>query len=369
MENTQQSVILSKADRNYGVDLLRIVSMLLIVLLHVLNIGGVASSVKENTDKYIIIELMFAVCYCCVNCYALISGYVGINGRYKYTNIVMIWLEVLFYTISITFIYSLVSGVKIDSEHVLTAFMPIMRKEYWYISSYFGLFFLMPLLNTTVKKATKKQLLCMIIPLFFVFTVMPFFPIFKDVSGLGGGYSVIWLMYLYLIGGLLSKFKDDFERISNYVLICVYVISTLLLFVGDLLVDKELNFWKELSFLSYTSPLCLIQSIALMMLFSRMNLKKLVPIVKFFSPLTLGVFLIHVHTYIWYPVMKNRFISYSSYSTVVFVLYILLTVLAIYVACSLIDFVRNSIFKALKLKKHIYNLELKVLGDVWGTSK
>lgn len=366
-QHAKTSPLIAPRERNWGVDLLRIVSMLLIVLMHVLNIGGVAASVKTGSAKYIIVELFYALCYCCVNCYALISGYVGIKGRYKYTNIVMIWLQVIFYTLLITLIYYLVSHNEIPQENMLKAFFPVMCKEYWYISSYVGLFFLMPILNIAINKASFKQLLGIILPLFVIFNLLPFFPIFKDISGLGGGYSVIWLMYLYLIGGFLSKFKDELEKISNFVLVALYIITTLLLFVGDLLNDKEITFFKELSFLSYTSPICVIQSVCMMILFSRMKLNKLVPLVKFFAPLTLGVFLIHVHTYVWYPILKNRFVSYAQKGTIVFVLYVILTVVGIYIACSLIDFIRNSIFKALKLKERIYKLELKTIGDVWGT--
>ena len=65
------------AKRNYGIDALRIVSMFMIVILHTLGHGGILSSVSIFSGKY-----------CAVNCYALISGYVGINSKYRYSKII-----------------------------------------------------------------------------------------------------------------------------------------------------------------------------------------------------------------------------------------------------------------------------------------
>ena len=78
-------------ERNYGIDLLRIVTMFMIVNLHVFWYGGILKS--ENlyflSAKYNIVWILEIICYVAVNCYALISGFVGIESRYKYSNIVL----------------------------------------------------------------------------------------------------------------------------------------------------------------------------------------------------------------------------------------------------------------------------------------
>ncbi|MBQ4600628.1 MAG: hypothetical protein IJB17_03245 [Oscillospiraceae bacterium] len=69
-------------DRHYGIDLLRVVAMYMVVVLHVIGKGGVASAVQEPGLSFGALWFLEVGAYCAVNCYALISGYVGVNGRY-----------------------------------------------------------------------------------------------------------------------------------------------------------------------------------------------------------------------------------------------------------------------------------------------
>ena len=74
--------------RNYGIDLLRIVAMYMIVLYHCLLLGGVitkATQIGIGSINYDISWLLDTLCYCAVNCYALISGYVGVKSKFNTT--------------------------------------------------------------------------------------------------------------------------------------------------------------------------------------------------------------------------------------------------------------------------------------------
>ena len=92
--------------RNYGIDLLRMFAMFLIAMLHVLGQGGVLNATVNSGTKNEAAWFLEICAYCAVNCYAIISGYVGISSKFKYTNIIMLWLQVAFYTLSITAVFS-----------------------------------------------------------------------------------------------------------------------------------------------------------------------------------------------------------------------------------------------------------------------
>lgn len=74
-------------ERNYGIDFLRIISMFMIVILHILGNGGILASVQIGSSNYHLAWILEIASYCAVNCYALISGYVGIYSVHKYSNI------------------------------------------------------------------------------------------------------------------------------------------------------------------------------------------------------------------------------------------------------------------------------------------
>ena len=83
--------------RNYGVDALRILAMYMIVILHVLGQGGILDAVRRGTGQYSVAWFMEIASYCAVNCYALISGYVGVKTKFRMSNILYLWLQVVFY--------------------------------------------------------------------------------------------------------------------------------------------------------------------------------------------------------------------------------------------------------------------------------
>ena len=118
------------AKRNFGIDALRIMSMFMIVVWHVIGQGGVLANTTQFSLNYEIVRLLKILVFCSVNCYALISGYVGINAKYKYTNLILIWLRTLFYAILITLLFAVFVPDKVDSRMWLNGIFPVMRKEY-----------------------------------------------------------------------------------------------------------------------------------------------------------------------------------------------------------------------------------------------
>ena len=96
------------SERNHGIELLRIFAMLLAAVLHILKKGGVITASEGNLAAYSTVWLLEAAAYCAVNCYALISGYVGYSDRPKPLRLarcIELWLQVVFYSVIITTVY------------------------------------------------------------------------------------------------------------------------------------------------------------------------------------------------------------------------------------------------------------------------
>lgn len=82
--------------RNRGVDLLRMVAMWMVVILHILNKGGaLGASAPLSTGRETALLLDMAA-YCAVDCYGIISGYVGAGHRFRYSGAVALWLRTAF---------------------------------------------------------------------------------------------------------------------------------------------------------------------------------------------------------------------------------------------------------------------------------
>ena len=63
-----------------GRDRLRMAAMFMVAVLHVLGAGGVLNSATPLSPDYVTAWLLETAAFCAVNCYALLSGYVGFTG-------------------------------------------------------------------------------------------------------------------------------------------------------------------------------------------------------------------------------------------------------------------------------------------------
>ena len=118
-----------KKERIIGIEFLRIISMFFIVILHVLGRGGILNNCELFSPNYFLAWLLEILAFCSVNCYGMISGYVGVNSNFKYSNIIKLWLQVLFYTLIITSIFMIfIPEVRMISN-VIKAMFPVLFNE------------------------------------------------------------------------------------------------------------------------------------------------------------------------------------------------------------------------------------------------
>lgn len=75
---------------------------------------------------------------------------------------------------------------------------PLLTNEYWYVTAYFGLSVLTPVLNAAAE-LPKKTFAEMLIGLFACFVLLPKIAD-NDLFLTRSGYSTLWLMLLYLVG-------------------------------------------------------------------------------------------------------------------------------------------------------------------------
>ena len=173
-------------EKNYGIDVLRMLSMFMVVIIHILN-SGVINAPSRFTSQYESGWLLEIAAFCAVDIYALISGYVWVYTKYRYRNIIELWLQVLFYTVSITVLFWIFVPSSVSATECMKAIFPVMFNQYWYFSSYVALFLFIPLLNVILEKMEKRNLkYCIGMILLFFGCIQTLF--YSDVFGTNGGY-------------------------------------------------------------------------------------------------------------------------------------------------------------------------------------
>jgi hypothetical protein len=299
--------------------------------------------------------------YCAVNCYALISGFVGYGSRYRYANIIYLYLQVIFYTVIVTCIFAICMPGSVGVKDFIKAIFPFAFGTYWYFTAYFGMFFLIPFMNYFIEKISSELAYKTILIIVCVFSILP--TIFhNDMFKTSSGYSMLWLSLMYLVGACIRKYNWN-ERIGarsgalGY-LICVIATWASKL-VLELLTNKIFGAPKGGNLLvSYTSPTILGAAVMLLLCFSKINFgnawKK---VIAFFAPIAFGVYLIHEEPLIRDNFINGRFKEYLQFNPVVMVLLVLGTACAIWLVCSLIDRLRLKLFEVLRVKQLAGNIE------------
>ena len=343
--------------------------MLMVVLLHVLKQGGILDSLIVFTLKYEVAWYLEIACLCAVNCYAIISGYVGVYSKHKYSNLIMLWLRVLFYSILITVAFFIIAPATVGKTSTVSALFPTFTNQYWYFSSYVILFFLMPVLNSAFSILSKRQLkwilvitICttsIILPLFQTFFVDPF--------KLENGYSVLWLIIMYLLGGYIRKF-GLFHSVKTWLLLVFYIVSVSLTWLSKLLIQLVTQWifdeikWNQM-WVSYISITVVASSVFLVLFFERLKINQLGSrVVSFVAPLAFSVFLIHTHPLL-FEFFKDCFSWVINYPIYVMIPLIIGFALAIFIVCCFIDLFREWLFKTIKLKDRLLKKELQIINN------
>jgi len=156
--------------RNYGIDLLRIFSMINIIILHI-NLCLCSGQLKLNINnkKFKHIWRLESIAYFPVDCFGLISGVVGYK-KYKFSNLIYIWVNTSFYS-SIFSLY-LYRINRINIKDMILSFFPILIKRSWYITAYFSLYLFIPFLNFGINNLNRNIYRNLIIIYFFFFFLL-----------------------------------------------------------------------------------------------------------------------------------------------------------------------------------------------------
>ena len=362
--------------RNEGIDLLRCVAMLMIPVLHVLNHGGILGAAAVGSTSYHGAWLLEIAAYSAVNCYALISGYIGVKVEFRYRRILPLWLQVMYYSLLIALLQPLLMPGA-EKLPLVAALLPVTHRHYWYFTCYFGLFFLMPLINKAVRAMSRteaKRLLAGILAVFCGMSMLPFFNLFKavrteDIFSLDDGCSVMWLALMYVVGACVREHGFG-RKLRRRTLLAGYGLAVLASWLFKLFVEEDASealrpLLDANALLYYPSITTVTAAVCLLLLFSRMQ--ELPPllgkIVDFVTPSTFAVYLIHEHRSVRAGLIAKRFEFFAAEGPLALIGKVLLVAVMIFAFSVLIDLARRYLFRLLRVNRGVDWLADRFSGE------
>ena len=242
----------------------------------------------------------------------------------------------------------------VNGDRVLRAFFPVLFRQYWYVTAYFGMCLFIPFFNLLLNRLSKGQLRLLALSIVLVFSVLPTLRQ-KDVFLTDNGYSVLWLSCLYLLGGVLRLCGRQTSRrpASRGAIYAGCVLATWLVrLAGDRLwMARTGHLCDKVLLTAYTSPTVLLAAVALVLCFAELNIgPRFGRFIESVSPLAFSVYLIHAHPLIWEHWLAGRFAFLAYKPPILLASGVLGGAFAIYLVCSLADVLRAGLFRLFRVK-------------------
>lgn len=341
--------------RNTNLDLLRIISMLMVVCLHFFNHGGlVEDALVYGEANWYLGNIIYAFCTVAVNCFVLISGYFLCNASFKLKKLASIWVQALFYSVGLYLLCSLRSGLSITE--LIKSGLVMTLQRYWFVTAYLLMYILFPFLNHAIRNMNKRRHFLCCAVLLIIFSVLPNVVYINDFSGINGGSSVLWFCVLYMVAAYIRLYVPENDHHGKRYAI-VYILCTLCIagwrFLAFAITPKLFGrVVLDSLFYSKNSVLAVTASIGLFFAFRTIHIKGniLRRVIGFFAPLAFGVYLIHDHTTIR-PLLWS-WLSPAAYAQNPWMVpYAVLCVMEIFLVCCLVERIRQWLFRITRLQK------------------
>lgn len=342
----------SKRQTNF--ELLRIVAMFMIISLHYLVKGWVATpfpfAVKENPVG-VFAWLVEAFCIVAVNCYVLISGYFLVESAWKPGRVLSLLAQVLFYSLLIP-IALLLAGVvswgDLDLYHWIGFAIPFGTEHYWFATAYLIMYLFAPFLAAGMEKMKKRELQILLALLFAFFSLeKTILPVYLATDRYG--YDFGWFLCLFVAAGYIrlygiSWLEKQSHAVGGYGISCLLI--WLLAMASNTLGGEMETFTHYANMLyAYNHLLCVTGAVSLFYVFKNLRIGegRFAGAVRKLAPYTFGVYLLHEHILVRYEWMKWLGVE-NVKESFLFVPHLILCVLAVYAAGTAVDFVRAWVF-------------------------
>lgn len=241
-----------KTLRNSNIELLRFILMFAICVWHMFVHGFDIKNIANGN-----IDLNYAHLACCsilvptVNCFMLISGYYGIKCNAR--KIISFVFQASFY-FWLCMILKFIFWKNLEFNNIIHHILPISTYTWWFLTIYFIILLLSPIINTGIKNLSKKQYLIILGALIFINSVGLY------INQVSLGSNLLSLFILYLLGRFLTLHKIHINRQKAFL---IWMTSTIFLI---LCIECSTRISLKITWLlfSYNNILIILQAIGIL---------------------------------------------------------------------------------------------------------
>lgn len=337
-----------RTKRNTNIELLRIFAMFIIILHHFVVHSDILNSVYLCGIPKIYIYLIQLGGPIGIDIFVLISGYFLINQeKSKISKILLLWLQILFYSLSIYLLSCILNNEKILSPILINIVMSITYNNWWFASAYFCLYIFSPYINKLLKSLDKKTYEFIIIVVFIMWCIIP------TVTGsFFQSNRLLWFIFLYSVSSyiriyeeLIKDFKKSIFAIITFLTIAFTILAKLIFEKNALLNNHIEHFLCDAQSLNI-----FIIAVSVFCFFIKLDIKQS-KVINTIASTSFGVYLIHENNYVRDFIWKKAFNILNYADSILIIPYSIFVALIIYCLCSLVELLRQRLLERLYIEK------------------
>lgn len=349
--------IVEKKKRASNIELLRIISIFLILVTHAdfWALGEpTASEVVSNLVSSFTRIFFESLSIVCINIFVLISGWFSIRASLK--SIIKLLFQVFFLLLLIYLIYIILGWDTLNLHSLSECF--IVGHEFWFIKAYLGLLILSPVLNAFVNNVSEKVLRVVLIAFFTYQCIYGW--ITPGAWFLHYGYSITSFAGLYLLARyvrlyivemhselkLLGGGKNQSKSLYLWIFLGLTILDALLYLLGYYLPIVGLHL-RTMTF-AISNPLVVLQSLFLLLYFNNLKIKYN-PIINNVAASSLAVFILQSSqdAILYKDIINNIYVNYSGLGCIAIILFV---IIVYFIVGILLDQVRKVLWSKIESK-------------------
>ena len=336
-----------KNSRSSNIELLRIFSMLLIIAHHYACHGGVYYNVFDGMNGLIASFLIIGG-KLGVSLFIMITGYFLAERDFKWSRLLKLEGEVLFYSIIGFFLGCFIfhtETVSVTSlkNNLLPSLMN-QPQQYWFIPCYFAVLIFSPFINAGIQKLSLKEYRILLGVMILLGTFVPM--ILNSNTWFDGSFFIFVLMYL--IGAYIKRDVEGMARmhsslclVGSVILYCAIAILVFKFHTPD---SNKDGLWGMNSFF------IIVLSILIFTFFVKLQMGS-ISWINTIASTTIGIYLIHDNCYVRDILWTKLLSTERFYESPYLVLHAVICIVIVFIGACGIDMLRKLIIKGAKCEK------------------
>ena len=346
---------MKNSKRESNLELCRVLCMLLIIAHHAIVHGGILNIEGISTNKMMSLFLIPAG-KIAFDCFIALSCWFLIDQKFKMNKFLLIWSEVLFYSVSFT-IVAYFMGAQLTWRNWFSIFLPISGNSHGFAASYLAFYLLLPFLKRMTQNLTKFQVRILLLLLFYFEVCTKIIGYFAQYTQPMASELFVFILIYVLIFNLKKWPIKLIEKkwMTFGIFSLIWILIWISWYYNITLPGNQFSQFMITIMGDESSITNIIAGIALFFFFKNMKINKM-PLINGLAAGTFGILLIHDHNFFrynfWPQIIKTQNWCDSNYYLILLLIFVIWT----YLTGFLIDYSRKKFFETPLLNSKKFQL-------------